>query len=68
MKPFYRSKKFWVTVAGLVGDIVAHFTGKPELIAPITALAGVLVLAFGIADSGKEAAAIEAASYEDGDA
>ncbi len=62
MKPFYKSKKFWMTVAALVGDVIAHYSGNPELIAPITALAAVLVVAFGIQDQGKEAAAIKASS------
>jgi len=57
----FRSKKFWAAVAGLIGMLVAHFTGLDE--ATITGFIVIItsyILGQGIADHGKEKAKVEA--------
>ena len=57
---FYKSKKFWAAIAGLVGMVISYLTGLDE-----TTITGFLVvivsyiLGQGIADHGKEKAKVE---------
>lgn len=57
-KPFYKSKKFWTAVVTIVGAVVLHFTGNEALAELVAMVGGTLIVGFGIADNGKEAAAL----------
>ena len=51
----FKSKKFWMAIVGIVGMVIAHFTGMDET--TITGFLAVIVsyiVGQGIADHGKE--------------
>jgi len=63
MKPFYRSKKFWALIAGLVGSTTAGLMAfvSPEVATVLNVVSlAAYKLAQGLADFGKEKAAIKA--------
>lgn len=65
MKPWYKKKKFWVAIMTGVIDALAVALDKPELIAPLTALGGILIAAIGLEDQGKGKVELLLASKEE---
>lgn len=63
MKPFYKSKKFWTAIVTAAAMAVAHFYDE-NLAALVAAVGSVLIVAFGLADYGKEAQAIRESRYD----
>ena len=64
IKPVWKSKKCWAAALSLLGVVVAHYTGNPQIALGVIVLGSALLTAIGLADLGKEGRAIEAASWE----
>lgn len=65
-KPFYRSKKFWAMVTGVVAIAGFYFMGLPhDLTMTAAGTISAYMLSQGMADSGKEAEAIAVESNRD---
>ncbi|HHH27972.1 MAG TPA: hypothetical protein ENK57_06465 [Polyangiaceae bacterium] len=70
MTPWYKSRRIWTAILTLVGNVLAivlgDIYGQPDLaetvVAAVTTLGAALLVALGLGDTGKEAAAIKAAS------
>ena len=58
-KPIYKSKKAQTALLSLLATVAAHYTGSDELVLPFMTLGAILIGAFGLADVGKEAKALE---------
>jgi len=58
-KPIWRSKKIWTAVVALMALVVVEATGREELMMPVMLLAMTLLTSIGLADFGKERAALE---------
>lgn len=62
MKPFYQSKKFWTAIVTSAAMVVAYFHSE-ALAMLIGGVGSTLIVGFGLADNGKEAAALKAAAW-----
>lgn len=59
MYPFWKSRKFWLAVFGVVQAVVLHYLAVPEEIwQAIVILVGVLITGIAIEDAGEKAGGI----------
>lgn len=59
MYPFWKSRKFWLAVFGVIQAVVLHYLAVPEEIwQAIVILVGVLITGIAIEDAGEKAGGI----------